>query len=114
MKIKEVHNSKLAKILNVGGITLYPFIFYYGVPDESTRVHEFQHALQVRQHGILKFYVSYVWYYLKGRMRGLDHYSAYMAIPYETEAYHVQEVFDKAKTELKKVYLENKIGELIG
>jgi hypothetical protein len=92
MKVREVYNSRLAKILGYN-ITLYPFIFYYGIPDLSLKVHEWTHIMQIRKKGVIQFYISYLYYYIEGRMQGLGHHDAYMSIPYEQEAYKFQDLF---------------------
>jgi hypothetical protein len=93
MKIKEIHNSKLAKLLGVGGVTLYPYIFYVNVPENSVRYHEFCHVLQIRKDGVLYFYTRYLLEYLWGRVRGKSHDLSYRSISYEREAYLEQERF---------------------
>jgi len=85
----EVHNSRIAKLLGYS-ITLFPFILYDGVPSDVTRRHEFIHVEQIKRVGLVRFYVSYLFYYLRGRVKGLGHYDAYMAIPWEVEAYRRQ------------------------
>lgn len=94
MKPIEINNSKIAKWLGVDGITIVPFIFYYGEPSVSTRIHEYWHCHQVQLDGWLKFYTSYLWQYLKFRLSRLGHYDAYMNISYEIEAYSIQAEFD--------------------
>lgn len=86
MKIRHVHNSKFAKFIGYN-ITLYPFVLYAGVPSERTVYHEMVHVEQVQRVGWLKFYILYVYYYLKNRVNGMDKMGAYINIPYEQEAY---------------------------
>ncbi len=86
MKIIEVQNSALAKLLGYN-ITLYPFILYVGVPTEKVKKHEFVHIAQIQKLGVMKFYASYLWFYLRNRISGLNSFDAYMANPYEIEAY---------------------------
>ena len=88
MKIIEIENSKIAKLFGYS-MTLYPFILYVGVPTETIRKHEMVHVKQIQTLGVLYFYVTYLNYYIKGRMSGLNHNDAYMAIPYEVEAYKI-------------------------
>ena len=85
-KIREIENSRLAKFIGFN-ITLYPFIFYYGVPLKTTRNHEFIHVEQIRKLGVFKFYFMYLYYYYSNRNKGMDHLTAYYAIPFEIEAY---------------------------
>lgn len=60
-------------------------------PDKLRRllVHELVHVRQWQQAGAVRFLRRYVADYLRGRMRGLGHESAYHAIRYETEAHHI-------------------------
>lgn len=86
MKIREIENSFLAKILGYN-ITLYPFIFYIGVPHKHTKTHEHVHIAQIENLGWIKFYTTYLGYYIKNRFKGMNSFQAYMNIPYEIEAY---------------------------
>jgi hypothetical protein len=49
-------------------------------------VHELIHARQWKELGVARFLWRYLAAYLSGRMRGLDHRAAYLAIPLEVEA----------------------------
>lgn len=95
LKVREIHNSKLARFLNVSGITIYPFVFYEGVPDLPLRVHEWTHVFQVRLDGWFKFYFKYLVNYFKNRLSGMDDYDAYRSIPYEVEAFSNEDQFRK-------------------
>lgn len=64
----------------VEGITLYPFIFYNGEPSDWVRKHERVHIDQIRKHGVLKFYILYLWYWKK---------YGYDMNPFEIEAYKI-------------------------
>lgn len=86
MKIIEVENSKIAAFLDYN-ITLYPFILYVGAPSERTRKHEMVHIAQIEKYGVFTFYRMYLLYYIANRFRGMSPYRAYMAIPFEIEAY---------------------------
>ena len=95
MKIREVWNSRIPKWLNVGAITIYPFVFYeFPGPDSTlhrswereTRRHEWIHIDQIRSYGFFSFYLSYFVYYLAGLIRFHNGELAYMEIPFEIEA----------------------------
>jgi hypothetical protein len=101
MKIRHIENSKLAKLIGYN-ITLYPFIFYIGVPTEDVVVHEMVHVAQVERLGWFKFYTSYLWEYFKLRAIGVPKITAYMQIPYEIEAYDKQREFLKEEYERKR------------
>ena len=85
-----IYNSKLAKLLNVGGITLWPFIFVVHskdiCPDWLLR-HEQVHIDQQLRWLIIPFYIVYLWDYFKGRLKGYNHDTAYRSIRFEVEAY---------------------------
>jgi hypothetical protein len=48
--------------------------------------HELAHVGQYARDGFVPFLYRYVADYLSGRFRGLSHFDAYAAIPYEQEA----------------------------
>ena len=99
MKIIPLYNQKWLTWFDkeVVAQTIYPFIFYVESEEEvwsDNNVvveHETVHVRQVRQLGWLYFYVSYylyfLWFYLKLR----NHDAAYEAIPYEVEAYALED-----------------------
>jgi len=62
----------------VKGITLYPFIFFQGKPTRTLRKHEYVHIEQIHRHGILKFYLLYIYYSIR---------FGYEKNPFEIEAY---------------------------
>lgn len=64
----------------IGGITLYPFIFYQGEPSEALRKHEQVHVEQIKRIGVIKFYALYIYYNVK---------YGYEKNPFEVEAYKV-------------------------
>ncbi len=103
MEIHHITNSRFAKFINAN-ITLYPFIFYIGVPTKDVIAHEMCHVAQIAETSWLGFYLSYILYYLAELARGRNGYMAYMNIPYEVEAYGAQAIskkklFDKAVDE---------------
>lgn len=78
----------------VAGMTLGGRVFLAAddLSSENLRrllVHELVHVRQWQQAGALKFLRRYVADYIRGRMGGLDHESAYLAIRYEIEAHHI-------------------------
>lgn len=48
--------------------------------------HELEHVAQYRRHGIAGFLARYLWHYLRWRLRGHGHRSAYRHIPFEASA----------------------------
>ena len=87
MKIRQVFGSRLVPP-GADAITLYPFIFYrHKHPPKKIIDHEWVHIRQIEETGWVRFYVSYLLYYLANRIAGFDHYNSYFSIPYETEAF---------------------------
>ena len=79
----------LPRTLGVGAITLYPYILFSGYPSIHSPIvkHEMVHVAQIRLVGWFQFYLSYIMYYLAGKLRGKNHEQAYFDIPYEADAY---------------------------
>ena len=85
-----VYNSKLAKLLRVGAITLWPFIFITQSKEDCPVWlfnHEQVHIEQQLNWLIIPFYIVYVYDYVKGRLKGYTHDLAYRMIRFEVEAY---------------------------
>ena len=91
MKPIIIQNSNIPKYLsifiNIGAITLFPFIISRDEMSEVTIRHEMIHIEQQRELLVIFFYVLYVWYWLRGKMLGMTNDEAYMNIPFEQEAY---------------------------
>lgn len=48
------------------GMVLYPFVLFSNTgPRERLYKHEFIHCYQVKRQGVLKFYLSYIWNFLR-------------------------------------------------
>jgi hypothetical protein len=54
--------------------------------DAGLIAHELVHVQQWREHGALPFLARYLADYARGRLRGQPHWTAYAAIPFESEA----------------------------
>lgn len=52
--------------------------------------HESAHVAQYARDGFVRFLVRYGIDYFRGRRRGLSHFDAYAAIPYEREAAQIE------------------------
>lgn len=92
MRIRHSHDHFLPKLLGVGAIIIYPFIFYEDAePNPRIVRHEMCHAAQVERRGWIRFYVSYLLFYLASRAMGLDHFASYTSIPYEIEAFGAED-----------------------
>lgn len=92
MKAKFIFESKLAKLLRVGAITLYPFVFcQYDLGFSIARnivQHEMVHVHQVRALGWFRFYSTYLLDYFKFRLiYKKSHLEAITHMPFEAEAY---------------------------
>jgi hypothetical protein len=48
--------------------------------------HELVHVEQWRRHGAIRFLTEYLGAYVRARRAGVDHWTAYRAIPFEEEA----------------------------
>lgn len=98
MKIRARYNSILARFLNVGAITLYPYIFfenakeYYVEQSPRTLKHEMIHIRQIRHFGVLRFYAQYLIEYLIGLLKTFSHDKAYRGISFEREAFELETV----------------------
>lgn len=88
--------GRLVRLLwrsGVRGVTLFRMVLadpevLDARPDRLARfvVHELVHVRQFSDHGYLRFMASYLSEYWRGRLRGLDHRTAYLAIRAEVEA----------------------------
>ena len=85
-----IYNSKIPKWLGYEGLTLYPFIFiihsYIDCPKWLIK-HEQIHLRQQLRWFIIPFFIVYIWDYVAGRVKGLNHNEAYKNIRFEKEAY---------------------------
>jgi hypothetical protein len=54
--------------------------------------HELVHVRQMEEAGVLRFLWRYVRHYVRNRRRGMRHHEAYLAIPYEVEAFAAERV----------------------
>lgn len=75
-------------------ITLYPFIFYKGIPSLKIQAHELVHIRQVKAMGCVRFYLTYLLYWIR---------YGYADIPFEVEAYTDRRVLEASSTEKVKL-----------
>ncbi len=54
--------------------------------------HELVHVRQFRSSGAVRFLSTYIWQYLRWRLKGYGHRGAYRRIPQEVEAYWLERV----------------------
>ena len=78
---------------NVRAMAIFPFII---VTDKAVKQnvsiinHEKIHWNQQIELLLLFFYIMYFCFYMFYRFKGMNHFNAYMAIPFEKEAYKNQ------------------------
>lgn len=95
MKPIIIKSDKITKALSifidVGAITVFPFIIIRSDYDnEVTLNHEKIHIEQQRELWVIPFYLLYVFYWAKGKVKGFSNDQAYFNIPFEKEAYSKQ------------------------
>ncbi len=78
--------SKFAPI-EIGAITLFPFVFSRGEMSEETKRHETIHFQQYLETGIVGFLGLYLWDYMISLMKGKKGPEAYRSIRAEVEAW---------------------------
>ena len=86
-----IEDSKIPRYLsifiNIGAITLWPFIISRNKLNKQVLNHEMIHIKQQQELFIIGFYILYVYYWIKGLMYYHDAQQAYYSIPFEMEAY---------------------------
>lgn len=86
---------RLPWLRRFSAMTLAPFwILYRQGPDEVNPVirrHEAEHLAQARRVGLLAFYRTYLWDWIRGLVRTRDLDAAYRQIRWEVEAYAAQD-----------------------
>ncbi len=107
MKVKLKFSNAIAKMINVGAITLYPYILFS--VDQPTAAkhkiieHEMVHVRQVRKLGWLKFYFSYIYSYFKNLWKYKNGDLAYRNIEYEMEAFDHQHTMVLTQEEIDEI-----------
>ena len=90
MKPIIIKNSRLPKLLSwfmdVGGITLFPFIFIKGEGKERLIRHESIHIAQYAETLVLGFLIIYLWDFIYGFVKYKNYDDAYRSIRFEREA----------------------------
>ena len=93
-------NSSIPVILSViapidiGAITIGPFVFSRGEMSKITKNHEYIHWQQYIETGIIGFIILYYAYYFYGLIKYGEGQKAYYQIPFEQEAYENDQNFD--------------------
>jgi len=100
--VSDTFCNALSVFITVGGITLFPFIIIKEEYNNDITInHEKIHIEQQKELLVVFFYILYVYYWLKGKVKGLPNQEAYMAIPFEKEAYDNQYDIDYLKSRKK-------------
>lgn len=98
MKYKIVQSKFITNwLFGVSGIVLYPFIFVDDKNKEKLINHELIHIEQIKDCGVFKFYVLYLWYWAKNNF-------TYIYNPFEIEAYENYNNLDYIKNRGRKVW----------
>jgi hypothetical protein len=91
MKPIIIKNSRIPELLSwfmdIGGITLFPFIFIKGEGNDRLIRHESIHIMQYRETLVLGFLAIYLWDFLYGFVKYKNYDDAYRSIRFEQEAY---------------------------
>lgn len=77
-------------VMPITAITIYPYILFTEKKSNDQlgiMRHEQIHLAQYRELWIIGFFIIYAFDYLKNRLKGYDHYRAYVNIRLEQEAY---------------------------
>ncbi len=78
--------SYLAPI-EIGAITLFPFVFSRGEMSEETKRHETIHFQQYLETAVIGFLLLYLWDYAASILKGIKGREAYRSIRAEVEAW---------------------------
>jgi hypothetical protein len=113
MKPIIVENSKipalLSLVIDIGAITLWPFVFVRGSADERLIRHESIHIAQYNELFVVGFLVLYFYDWVKGLIKYKDKEEAYFRIRFEQEAYMYDSVDgyleNREKYEWRKYYV---------
>jgi hypothetical protein len=98
--MKIVYNT----ILPIGkgkiAITLYPYIFvkrkYIKLFTKKALNHELIHEAQIKELGLIRFYIMYLWFFVKGGYK--------RANPFELEAYAHDDDLDYLSFRVKNAW----------
>ena len=83
----------MSVFITVYAITLYPFIIARDRLNITVYNHEKIHLVQQRELWVVGFYLLYVFFWFKARIKGISNDNAYRSIPFEKEAYKHQNNF---------------------
>ena len=86
---------KLPLMQKFSAITLFKNIFFVDYMKITTIKHKLIHIEQIAEEGWFKFYLKYIWYFIKNLFKGMTWNDAYINIPYEKEAYKNHDRIEK-------------------
>jgi hypothetical protein len=96
MKYKIIQSKFITHwILGVSGIVLYPFIFVDNKNNKILINHELIHIEQIKDCGVIMFYILYLWYWIKFGF-------SYRKNLFEIEAFDNDRDFEYIKTRGRK------------
>lgn len=104
-------NSKIPVLLStiapieIGAITIGPFVFSRGEMSDVTKNHETIHWQQYIETGIIGFVILYYSFYLYNYIKCRNGSLAYYSIPFEKEAYDNHEDMDYCLTRKRYSWL---------
>ena len=110
-----IENSKIPVWLSylspidIGAITLGPFVISRGVMSETTKNHETIHWQQYIELAIIGFLLVYLIYWLIGLIKYRDGSKAYYQIPFEQEAYELDDNEDALAVRKRWGWIKYKI-----
>lgn len=81
----------------VSAMALWPFILVKNIETKESQVtihHEKIHIRQQIEMLVLPFYIAYLGFYFYYRLKGFNHFTSYMNIPFEKEAYYEESNFE--------------------
>lgn len=86
--------------VNVFAIALFPFVISAESLDTRpiTKNHETIHFHQQKELLVVPFYLLYLYYFIRNRLRGDEPFQAYWLVPFEREAYKYDSEFDYLTT----------------
>ena len=98
--MKVIYNSVLPIGQNKVAMTLYPFIFvkrkHAALFTPKVLNHELIHESQVKELGLIRFYLMYIWFFVKGGYK--------RANPFELEAYAHDDDLDYLSFRVKNAW----------
>lgn len=111
-----LENSRVPVILSyftpieIGAITIGPWVFSRGEMSEVTKNHETIHWQQYIETGILGFIILYYSFYLWNFIKYRDGQLAYYMIPFEKEAYDNDNSENYLQTRKRYAWLDTNGG----